>query len=466
MTSPREAQARSPARQRNPDLRPDDAGLKVSTTTAIAIAVADMIGIGVFTSLGFQVKDIPSPFALLMLWVVGGIVALCGALSYAELATALPRSGGEYNFLRRIYHPAVGFLAGWVSATVGFAAPAALAAMAFAGYFASVVPGAPQLPLALAVVWGVTVVHLTGLRQGSAFQVVSTVIKLGLIVVLIGAAAFCPAPQPVSFWPAAGDLMHMTSVPFAISLVFVLYAYSGWNAATYIADEIRDPKTSLPASLVFSTLLVAVLYVALNAAFLYTTPMSEMAGQVDVGLIAGRHMFGETGGRIVGALICLGLVSSISALMWIGPRVTETMGQDMPILAAFSRKSKGGAPTAAILFQLAVVTVLIITQSFEAVLDYIQFSLVFCSFLAVLGVFVLRIREPDLPRPYATWGYPVTPAIFLVVTAFVLVHLAVERPVQSMAGVLTMLLGLAFFALSQSHSQGRTGLSTPAERNA
>jgi basic amino acid/polyamine antiporter, APA family len=441
---------------------------KVSTTTAITIAVADMIGIGVFTSLGFQVKDIPSPFALLMLWVIGGIVALCGALSYAELATALPRSGGEYNFLRRIYHPAVGFLAGWISATVGFAAPAALAAMAFGGYFAGVVPGAPPLILALAVVWGVSLVHLSGLRQGSTFQVVSTVIKLGLIVVLILAAAVSP-PQPVSFLPAVTDLKYITSVPFAISLVFVLYAYSGWNAATYIADEIRDPQKSLPYSLVASTLLVAILYVALNAAFLYTTPMSEMAGQVDVALIAGRHMFGDTGGRVVGGLICIGLVSSISALMWIGPRVTETMGQDMPVLRAFSRKSKGGVPTTAILFQLAVTTIMIVTQSFEAVLDYIQFSLVFCSFLAVLGVFVLRFTEPSLHRPYRTWGYPVTPLIFLVVTAFVLVHLALERPVQSFAGVLTMLLGLAFYAISHHHTASdvaATNLKSQSKKNA
>ncbi|HET7155024.1 MAG TPA: amino acid permease, partial [Hyphomicrobiaceae bacterium] len=207
---------------------------RVSTVTATAIAVADMIGIGVFTSLGFQVRGIPSAFALLALWIVGGITALCGALSYAELAAALPRSGGEYNFLSRIYHPAVGFLAGWVSATVGFAAPIAVAAMAFGTYFEGVFPGSPPLLLGLALAWIVSLVHLSGVRQSSMFQNVSTAIKVVLIAAFIIAGFAFGSPQPISFVPSAQDLTYIFSAPFAISLVFVMYSYSGWNAATYI----------------------------------------------------------------------------------------------------------------------------------------------------------------------------------------------------------------------------------------
>jgi APA family basic amino acid/polyamine antiporter len=418
--------------------------------TAIALAVADMIGIGVFTSLGFQVKDIPSAFSVLMLWIVGGAAALCGALSYAELSAAFPRSGGEYNFLSRIYNPALGFLAGWISVTVGFSAPIALAAMAFGVYFKGVVPGSSPQLLALAVAWLITFIHLSGVKHSTSFQNVSTLIKAALIVGLIIAGLAVGEPQPISFAPSASDVSYMTSAPFAVSLVFVMYAYSGWNAATYIAGEIRDPAVSLPRAIIAGVLIVIALYLALNAVFLYTTPIEAMAGQLDVALIAGKHIFGEVGGRIVGALICIGLISSISAMTWIGPRVTMAMGNDYPLLSPLSQTTRDGVPTTALLLQLAIVSLLLMTQSFEAVLDVIQFSLTLCSFLAVLGVIVLRAREPGLPRPYRTWGYPLTPLVFLGVTGFMMYHLIAERPLQSFAGLAIMVAGLAIYAVSQS----------------
>ncbi|KAI94563.1 amino acid permease [Rhodomicrobium udaipurense JA643] len=425
---------------------------KISVVTATALAVADMIGTGVFTSLGFQVRDIPSAFSLLMLWVVGGLVALCGALSYAELAAAFPRSGGEYNFLSRAFRPAIGFMAGWISATVGFAAPVALAAMAFGQYFAGVVPGAPVLLLGIAVVWLVSLVHLMGVKTGSKLQNVSTFVKFGLIVVFIAAGFIWGEPQPISFAPSAADLGYMASAPFALSLVFVLYSYSGWNAATYIASEIKEPEKTLPRALLFGVLIVTVLYVALNAAFLYTTPVAELAGQIDVGLIAGRHIFGETGGQIVAALICLGLVSAVSAMMWIGPRVAQVMGEDNPMLSFFAKTSNKGVPVNALVFQLVVVTALLFTQGFETVLEFIQFALTLCSFLTVLGVIVLRIRRPDLPRPYMAWAYPLTPVLFLAVTGSVLVHLLIERPGQSLASLGLMIAGLFIYAISAKFS--------------
>jgi APA family basic amino acid/polyamine antiporter len=422
---------------------------KVSAVTATAIAVADMIGIGVFTSLGFQVRGLPSAFSLLMLWIVGGVTALCGALSYAELAAALPRSGGEYNFLSRVYHPAVGFLAGWISATVGFAAPIALAAMAFGTYFEGAVPGSPPLLLGLALAWIVSLVHITGVRQSGLFQNVSTAIKVVLIAGFIVAGFAVGTPQPVSFAPSAQDVGYILSAPFAISLVFVMYSYSGWNAATYIINEVRDPERSLPRSLLTATLIVLALYVALNAVFLYTTPMEKMAGQINVAQIAGAEIFGATGGRLVAALICIGLISAVSAMTWIGPRVTMVIGEDMPALRFFARTTKAGVPATAILFQLAVVTLLLFTQSFEAVIDYIQFSLAACTFLVVLGVIVLRITQPDLTRAYRVWGYPLTPVVFLCVTGYMMFYMVTHRPMQSLAGALTMLAGLVVFAFSR-----------------
>jgi len=424
----------------------------VTTLTATAIVVADMVGVGVFTSLGFQVTDITSGFSLLLLWVVGGVVALCGALCYSELAAMFPRSSGEYNFLSRTYHPALGFMAGWLSATVGFAAPVALAAMAFGQYAQSVIPGVPPLVLGLVVVWSVTLIHVRGIRDGGALQVASTILKLVLIVGFIVAGFAFGTRQPISFAPSSVDWSHIISAPFAISLVFVMYSYAGWNAATYIIGEIRDPQRSLPLALLTGTLLVIALYVALNAVFLYTTPISALAGHIDVAMISGTFIFGERGGQVVGALISLGLVSSISAMIWIGPRVSMTMGEDFPALRLFARRSANGAPRAAILFHASVATALLFTQSFEAVLDFIQFGLLCCSFLTVLGVIVLRIARPDMPRPYRAWGYPLTPLIFLAVMAFILYYLAISRPVQSIAGFAIMLSGLLVYALAASHA--------------
>jgi APA family basic amino acid/polyamine antiporter len=422
-------------------------GSGVSVLVATAIVVADMIGVGVFTSLGFQVKDIPSGFSILLLWTVGGIVALCGVFSYSELGAMFPRSSGEYNFLGRAYHPAFGFLAGWVSATVGFAAPVALAAMAFGEYAKSVVPSLPPIPLAIGVVWLVSIVQLTGVRHSSTFQLVSTILKVVLIVAFLVAGFAIGMPQPVSFVPAEGDLAHIISAPFAIGLVFVMYSFSGWNAATYIIGEMHTPQRSLPRALLAGTLIVMVLYVALNAVFLYSTPIDKLAGQLQVASISGTAIFGDIGGRIVGAMICVGLISSISAMMWIGPRVMMTMGEDIPALRVFSRKSVSGAPAYAILFQLAVANLLLFTQSFEAVLDFIQFALLFCSFFTVLGVIKLRITDPDLPRPYHAWGYPITPLLFLLVTAFMMYYLLTERPVQSLSSMLIMLSGLLIYAI-------------------
>jgi len=432
------------------------AAATVSVKVATAIVVADMVGVGVFTSLGFQVQDIPSGFSLMLLWVVGGCVALCGVFAYGELGAMFPRSSGEYNFLTRAWHPAFGFLAGWVSATVGFAAPVALAAMAFGQYGKAVLPDAPPMLLALGVVWLVSLIQLGGVRHGSTFQFVATVVKVVLIVAFLIAGFAVGVPQPVSFTPSQADLSLIFKAPFAISLIFVMYSFSGWNAATYIIGEMRSPERNLPLSMLAGTLIVLVLYVALNAVFLYTTPMSQLAGKLDVARVAGSHIFGDAGGRIVAAMICIGLVSAISAMMWIGPRVTMTMGEDIPALRIFARKSTNGAPFAAILFQLFVANLLLFTQSFEAVLDFVQFGLLFCAFFTVLGVIKLRITRPDLPRPYRAFGYPVTPVIFLLVTGFMMYYLVVERPLQSLLGVLIMISGLVAYALFRT--RGRLGL--------
>lgn len=425
----------------------------ISLFTATGIVVSNIIGTGIFTSLGFQVGGLPSGFAIMVLWAVGGICALCGALAYAELAAALPRSGGEYHFLSEIYHPVVGFLAGWISATVGFAAPIALTAMAFGVYGNHAAPWLNPTLLSLLVVWICSAIHFTGLRRGSAFQNTFTILKIVLILAFIVAGIFVPHSEPVTFAPKPSDWSLVLGSSFAVSLVYVMYAYSGWNATTYIVGEIRDAQKNVLRSVLFGTLLVVVLYLGLNAIFLHTTPMSEMAAAAaqhkpNVASLAATQIFGEAGGRTMDALICVSLVSTISSMVWIGPRVTVAMGEDMPGLSLFARKTRSGIPRVALILQVVIVTALLLTATFDAISIAIQLALTLCSFATVLGVIVLRIRRPDLARPYRTWGYPVTPAIFLIVSLWMMFHIFRSNPVESMIGLGTTLAGLALYFIT------------------
>jgi len=426
---------------------------RITGFTATSIVVANIIGVGIFTSLGFQVGALPSGFAILMLWLVGGVCAMCGALCYAELAAALPRSGGEYHFLGTIYHPSLGFMAGWISATAGFAAPVALYAMAFGTYLTGVVPGVSPLVASLAVVWLATPLLLGDAKWVSVFQNTSTLLKVALILGLILAGCLVGQSQPVSvsFLPQAGDGGLIVSAPFAVSLVYVMFAYSGWNASTYIAGEVRNPSRMIPLSVGLGTLLVMVLYLAVNAVFLRSTPMEEMKEMPDkvaVALTVGPHLFGAAGTRIMAGLICVGLVSTISAMMWIGPRVMVVMGEDLRGLRWLAGRSRRGTPVRATLAQFAMVNLFLLTSSFDKVVNSAMFILQLCSFLTVLGVFVLRRRRPDLARPYRTWGYPVTPLVFLGVSAWMLWHVAGSKPWESLIGLGIAAVGFILYLLS------------------
>ena len=449
----------TPNMNRSP--QPDAADLRaprrtVGFFTACGIVIANIIGTGVFTSLGFQVADIQSGFALLMLWIVGGIAALCGALCYGELSAALPRSGGEYHFLSEIYHPAVGFMAGFISATVGFAAPIALAAMAFGKYFRGVFDFGSPVLLSFVLVWMVALFHFGNLRLGSAFQNLWTIVKLLLVGVLIGAGLLIEEKQPITFFPHAADTMSIFSGAFAVALVYVMYSYSGWNASSYIIGEVKNPERNVPRSLLAGTMIVIVAYVLLNAVFLATTPESEMRGQLEVGLIAGKHIFGENGGRIVGAVICLGLISAISSMTWIGPRVTMSMGEDHWLLRFLGRKNTGGIPANAALVQLLIVNLLLLTRSFELVVVYIQFALLLCSLLTVIGVIVLRASRPNVSRPYRVWLYPLPPLLFAAITIWMMIYLLISKTTESVAGMVTAIVGfLLYFCAGKRVSAGQ-----------
>ena len=385
----------------------------------------------------------------MMVWLVGGVIALCGAFTYGELGAALPRSGGEYHLLRRVYTPALGFLSGWVSATVGFAGPSALAAMALASYTATFIPGIPENHLAAGVVLGFSLIHASSLQVGTTFQNLLTVLKVGLILGFVGAAFTVDQVQGITLWPQAGDVGLITGPAFAIALIFVSYAYTGWNAAIYVAGEIKQPSRTLPRSLLLGTLAVTALYALLNYVFLRTVPMDELAGQIEVGFLAGVHIFGEAGGQVTAAIIAGLLASTVSAYVFLGPRILMVMGEDMPALTWLSVKSQRGLPVNAFVFQTLVTLAFIYTSTFDQVMLYASILLIANSTLAVAGVYVLRRNEPNLPRPYRTWGYPVTPAVFLAVNIWTLMYVLRTRTFESFVGLVILGVGLTLYAAVQ-----------------
>lgn len=424
----------------------------VGLVTAISIAVANMIGTGVFTSLGYQVVDIQSAFALIMLWMVGGVIALCGALSYGELGAALPRSGGEYHLLSEIYHPSLGFLSGWVSLTAGFAAPTAIAAIALGEYTHAVFPAVPVTHVGALAVVLITMVHATSIRWGNLLQNVSTAIKVGVVLLFIVLGFMASDQQPISMIPTLSDWEILVSPFFAVALVYVSYAYTGWNAAVYIVGEIRKPQRNLPLALFIATVMVTVLYALLNYVFLLLVPIPDLVGKVEVGFVAAERMMGPAAADILSILIAVLMVSTISAMVFIGGRIGRVIGEDYRVFRTLARQSDKQIPVNALIFQGMVTLFFLYTSSFEQVMIYATFLLIGMSSLTVAGVYVLRWRRPHMDRPYKTWGYPVTPALFLLANTFIMVYVVVERPLESLVGLSIMVVGILLYMINKKRS--------------
>ncbi|MFW6094177.1 MAG: APC family permease [Pseudomonadota bacterium] len=422
---------------------------RFSPRTATAVVVANMIGTGVFTSLGFQLLDIESPFVLMMLWLVGGLTALCGALCYAELGAALPRSGGEYNFLTEIYHPAAGYVSGWVSATIGFAAPTALAAITFGTYTSSVFPALSPTWLACALVLALTAVHASTRRSSGGVQRAFTALKVLLILGFCALAwLWVETPQKVRLLPAAGDGALLTSGAFAVALIYVNYAYTGWNAATYLTSELEDPRRNLSRVLLLGTGAVLLLYLLLNFTFLYVAPPSAMAGRIEIGYVAAQHAFGPRGAEAMGLVLAVLLISTVSAMVMAGPRVLQVIGQDFPAFRLLARTNGHGVPHVAIALQSLLTLAFIASASFESILVFAGFTLGLNTFATVAGVFVLRWRRGGLPRPYRAPLQPLPALVYLGVTAWTLGYILTQRPLEGLMGLAIVASGGVAYLLT------------------
>lgn len=425
-----------------------------SKTTGISVVVANMVGTGVFTSLGFQLLGIQSFFVLMMLWFVGGLTALCGALTYAELGANLPRSGGEYNFLTRLYHPCAGFISGWVSATVGFAAPVALAAMTFGAYLSAVFPNISPTGSALALVILLTAVHCLSRQTSSSIQQAFTALKV-LLILLFCAVIFIwgGAYQAADFSPQAGDEKLIFSGAFAVALIYVNYAYTGWNSATYVTSELENPQRSLPIVLFIGTCIVMVLYLMLNFTFLSAAPISILEGKLEVGVIVADHALGANGGKAMGAVLALLLISTVSAMTMAGPRVLQAIGEDFSLFSKLASLNRHGVPMIAIVFQGALALVFIVSATFESVLIFSSFVLGVNTLFSVIGVFVLRWKKMNIKGAYKTFAYPFAPLTYLSVTLWTLIYVLISRPIEGWIGIAMIAVGAVLYYFSADRSQ-------------
>lgn len=420
--------------------------------TATALVVANMIGAGIFSSLGFQLEGTPNSWSILFLWSLGAVMALCGAFSYAELGTRWPRSGGEYHFLSEAFHPMLGYLSGWVSLTIGFSAPVALAGMALGEYVGPYL-GIPGIRLALTVIIAISLLHSISIRKSSLLQLITTLLKLMIILFFIVAGLASPAGDSAFNWDS-GWKNELMLPAFAVSFVYVTFSYSGWNAAAYVVNEIRDASRNLPAALISGTILVSGLYLLLNFVFLKHSPVEALSGELEIGQITANAIFGSQGGELISFGIGLLLLSGISAMVWAGPRVTQVMGEDHALWRWFSVKTGRSIPLRALWLQTAITILLLLSGSFEQVMVYSGFVLQLFAALTVAAVFVARSR-PGGKTGYRSPLFPLPQLLFLLPSIWILIYLAKAQPLETGLGLLNLLLGALIYGIDRHYGKYR-----------
>ncbi len=428
------------------------------------IVIANMIGAGIFTTSGLLMADLRNPLLMLLLWIIGGIIAFCGAFAYSKLGVAMPHAGGEYLFLSRLYHPMIGFLSGWISFIVGFSAPIAASAIGFSEYFTRAFPAVltsedsvflltpvvVKKGLAIFVIMLFTSVHLRGIEFGARIQNYLTVLKVALVVGLIA----------IGFAWGQGDISHLTSgEPYTydfggwktmgLSLMWIMFAYSGWNASTYIGSEIRNPSQNIPLSLLIGTGTVILLYFLLNMLFIFAVTPENMSGVISIGGLAMGSLFGRSMETVFSLLISFALFSSLSAFIILGPRVYYSMAQDGYFFRFVSDVNPtNNVPSKAILLQSGISIIMVLSGTFDQILTYMGFSLGIFPILAALGVF----RLPKLKNDSSKMKGSALPVIYAIAGTLILILAFFERPLESCIALLTVLAGVpAFFLFKKNH---------------
>lgn len=432
---------------------------RMGLASACLLIVANMVGAGIFTTSGYIMQMLGEPWLMLAAWLLGGGIALAGALSYGELGSRLPSAGGEYVFLRESFGPLAAFLSGWISLVVGFSAPIAASAVAAAAYVALAVPGLSTGPLlsaglitisgetllALGFIAVMTLVHTRRMSLGLSLQNWLTAIKILLLLVLVVAG--------LALWPATDSWRAMATPAgdgslagrLATALIFIFFAYSGFNAAAYMGGEIKDPTRNLPRSLFLGTVAVVILYFLLNLAYLAALGPAGMPGVKEIGALAARALFGPTIGGLFSLAVAFCLLSNLGAMIITGPRVYYAMSRDRVFFGSMARlHPRHQVPTKAVLLQAAIASVMVLTASFQALLFYIGFTLSLVSALAVVGLFVLRRRD-STPPPFKVPGYPFTPLAFVAANVGIVGFSLAGEPLRCLPALATIAAGVVFY---------------------
>lgn len=441
---------------------------QLGLVSATALVVSNMIGTGIFTTTGFLIGYVGDARIVLLAWLVGALFALCGALSYSELGVNFPSSGGEYVYLTRAFGAAWGFMSGWISFFAGFSAPIAAAALAFADYagyfhlalkqdsalwvvgsgaFTLKIGGAQMMACLLIAIF--TILNIFGVKRVARVQNVLTATKLLVIAGLIFAGFTVGHGDWSHLWtPAARTSENSVPVAFVISLLWVMVGYSGWNAATYVGEELKQPDRTLPASLGIGTAIVTAAYCGLNLLFIYATPPELMKNVVAVGSMAAANLFGPNIGGVFAALMAVSLMATVNAMVTIGPRVYYAMAHNGAFFRAAGKvHPRWHTPVNAILMQGACAMIMTLTP-FPALIIYIGFSLTFFTVMAVGSVFIFR-RRPEWQRLRAVnFLYPLIPGAYLLVGVCMIVYGVIWAPIPSIAALATILAGGAVYQMS------------------
>ena len=430
---------------------------------AAAIIVANVIGGGILFTPPLIAAHVPHPGLFLTTWLVGGALAFCGAVAYAELAALRPRAGGEYVYLRDAYGPLAGFLTGWTSFVAGFAAPAAASAMVIVLYLERFVPGVanstpfltiplPYLPLtfsrqtlvALAAVWLFALVHIRGVGPGRLVSNVLATLKVTALLVFIAVGLTMGTGSSANLQQAAGTV---APTGFLLALIPVMFTYSGWNAAAYMAEEVKEPGRNMPLALILGTTAVIVIYLLLNVLYLYVMPVAELAAVKGSVLdVVAERLLGARAGDIMGVVSIISLAAGINAWTFAGPRVYYAMARDGLFFSAAARvHPRFKTPAASVVAQTLLATAFILTGSLDAITNYVGFALTLFAGIAVAAVFVLRSREPEAPRPYRALGYPITPAIFVSACALIVINAIYTAPGTFLTGAAVIAAGIPLY---------------------
>ncbi len=452
---------------------------KIGWLAAASLVVSNMVGSGIFTTSGFLLENLRSPWLLLAVWAAGGLLAIAGALSYAELGASLPQVGGDYVYLRKAFGPRWAFISGWMAFFAGIGAPIGLAALTCMEYMSTFVPALSMqghqplftvlgLPItfsagqaaAIGLIWLLSGVHWLGIRAGGRWQSAITLLNVSLVAALILGALLSGSGDWGNFAlrvPAGGAARTGpgTGPMFAVSLIWVMFAYSGFNAAAYVGGEIDNPQRNLPRGLIAGVMVVVLLYLGLNVVYILAAPPGELAGKLDVARVAANSMFGPWAGALVSLVISTCAVAAASAMVCVGPRIYLQMARDGAFFKAAARvHPRRGVPGGALLLQAVWASLLICVGSFDQLLTFTGFLLSLFSALTVISVIVLRRRFPQLERPYKTWGYPVVPLLYAAVSMWMMAYSLFSRPGESLIGLAIVAGGLPVYYFWRTRTAG------------